>query len=128
MNVRYVYTFYAEDGSVLYVGCTNNMAHRLTNHTTGREWFPEVARMEVQRYPSEVEGLAAERALIESLNPRHNRVFTDHTTPRRVVCRRCRAGGPVGHAECLGVNREGDPCPCSVCARRKLRAKQETAA
>lgn len=116
MSARYVYKLLAEDGSALYVGCTDHIARRLTNHASGREWFPFVARIEVDRYPDEATGLAAERAAIESLNPTHNRVFTDHTTPRRIVCRRCRAGG-AGHAECLGTNREGNSCPCSVCNR-----------
>lgn len=117
MSVRYVYTLIADDGEVLYVGCTNHIARRLTNHASGREWFPEVARIEVDRYPDEASGLAAERAAIKSLNPTHNRVFTDHTTPRRIICSRCRTGGPSGHKKCLGVNRLGETCPCRVCAR-----------
>ena len=110
---RYVYTFWSTTGEPLYVGCTANLPQRLVNHIGGRPWFPEVARIEVTVHADAAAGTAAEAALIRRLNPTHNRVYTDHDAPRKVPCAPCRTSK---HSRCAGVNKNGDPCPCGVCA------------
>lgn len=115
---RFVYRFFADGGECLYVGCTTNFARRLADHLH-RDWFPEVARIEVDRYPDYESGVRAESHLIRSLQPTHNRALTDHDTPRRVPCRKCHRSR---HADCLGINSKGDRCPCKVCAQAKASA------
>lgn len=68
---HYVYEFYAADGSALYVGCTKRAGDRIADHEL-KPWWPEVARMEVNRHPDLAAGLAAERVRIQTLRPVHN--------------------------------------------------------
>lgn len=114
-----VYEFWAADGSCLYVGCTDDLPSRLRWHEREQPWFDQIARMAISVWPETAIGFEVEAALIRTLNPIHNRALTDHDTPRRLPCRRCRAGH---HPECLGVNREQQPCRCAVCSDKKAAA------
>lgn len=79
---RSVYTFWAATGECLYVGCTTDFPRRMAAHRRERPWWGDVARIEVDVLP-EFEAGVAEIARIQELNPRHNRAYTDHDTPRR---------------------------------------------
>jgi hypothetical protein len=111
----YVYTFRGAD-CVLYVGYTSNLASRLQNHQT-KHWWSEVESVDVEKYPTMAAGMAAEKLRIAELNPIHNRAFTDHDTPKRNPCARCRTGR---HRDCLKVNGHGQPCPCLQCAADRV--------
>ena len=42
-----LYRLYAEDGTLLYVGITNSLKARFTEHRKGKPWWPLVARKTV---------------------------------------------------------------------------------
>ena len=115
---HWVYRFFDSAGAALYVGCTSNMARRLGDHQRYREWYPDVARIEVTSHDGYADGMAAEASEIQRLNPTHNSVHTDHRTPSRPICARCRRSK---HDFCLGVNTLGQDCPCSICEARRKR-------
>lgn len=108
----YVYKFFDANGVNLYVGCSSNIPARLGAHQRSRAWWPEVARIEIDAYPNAKAGWEAEKAAIQALDPTHNSVYTSHRTPPRIICSKCRRSK---HNDCLGVNREGETCPCGVC-------------
>lgn len=116
---RFVYTFWTAVDECLYVGCTVDFSRRLVAHKRDRPWWDQVTRIDVDIYPDFTSGATAESERIRRLNPTHNRALTTHDTPRQNPCRRCRR---AAHSDCLGVNRDGDPCHCSVCARNRIPA------
>lgn len=75
---HYVYSFWADDGACLYVGCTGRLGGRLRAHEAERAWWPDVAEIDVTVYPDCATAEAVERDLIERLQPTHNRVYTEH--------------------------------------------------
>jgi len=67
-----LYRFFATDGSLLYVGVTNNPARRFTQHGVQRDWWHEVATIRMERHESREAVLAAEKAAIAKERPRYN--------------------------------------------------------
>jgi len=74
----HVYTFRAEDDSVLYVGCTERFGYRIGQHIT-KPWWPQVARIESDAFPTLAEALLIEAARIREFQPLHNIIMM--TTP-----------------------------------------------
>ena len=72
----YVYTLLASDGTVLYVGCTDSLGRRLGQHKY-KPWWPEVARVESDTYPSLEVGREMETQRIREMQPVHNIDFTE---------------------------------------------------
>jgi hypothetical protein len=72
MTLHHVYEFYDVDGEPLYVGCTMKLGLRIGQHTTQRDWWPDVFQVVATQYPDVESASAAETALIAELQPRHN--------------------------------------------------------
>jgi len=104
----HVYTFRAIDGTVLYVGCTENIGRRLTQHTY-KPWWPEVFRIDSVAFPTWDEASPFERARIQQLQPVHNVVMTDKNEF---------SGGWATRRAHLA----GEPCPNPRCAIRHSKA------
>ena len=111
-DAHFVYSFYAASGECLYVGCTDNVARRIRQHQNERPWASDITRMVVTVHADHSEGLAAEAAKIRAEQPVYNVVHTQKRPIKLLPCARCRTGN---HKSCLGINRDGDKCPCSVC-------------
>ena len=64
-------------GRLLYIGITSRGPTRLVEHYRHKEWFPLVARIQLERYMTRGEVEAREREAIKSLEPifniQHNR-------------------------------------------------------
>lgn len=83
-----VYTLYAANGVVLYVGCTMDPLARITWHTGMSEFWPLVASAELQCHETLAEALRAEAARIFQLQPPYNTHFTAghrSNSPRRLA-------------------------------------------
>ena len=107
---HYVYRFLDSQGAPLYIGCTYDLANRLTQHAQQREWFAEVAHIEADIYPDRASALAAERAAIKQHNPPHNvtyKVRDKERKPRK--CGYCARGRCEG---CNGLTHNYTPCTC----------------
>lgn len=73
---QHLHTVYAHrdaDGTVIYVGCTNNLSTRTATHRRSSPWRDDIATVDVvakglHRY----DALDLERSLIEELRPAHN--------------------------------------------------------
>lgn len=68
-----VYRCYDASGALVYIGCTQRFLKRKKAHEKNTPWWPEVADVQVQRYPTVFEAFAAEHLAILAENPRHNR-------------------------------------------------------
>jgi hypothetical protein len=83
-----VYTLYAANEVVLYVGCTADPFARITWHIGVSEFWPLVARVELQHYGTLPDALTAEAARISQLQPPYNTHFTAgrrSNSPRRLA-------------------------------------------
>lgn len=67
-----LYRFYAADGELLYVGITNNPPRRFTRHKGEKDWWIDVARIDLQQCETREELAEAERAAIRDERPRFN--------------------------------------------------------
>lgn len=77
-NAMYLYLLSAGDDELLYVGITWNVKSRWQQHRLKKEWWPEVARVEVREYTAQdavtalLEVRKEERRLISALEPTRN--------------------------------------------------------
>jgi predicted GIY-YIG superfamily endonuclease len=79
-----LYRMYGHDGALLYVGITCDIGSRFTTHSADKPWWTEVARIEIEHYPTREAALAAERAEIKARRPRWNIIHNhDHPAPDR---------------------------------------------
>lgn len=67
-----VYRMFSLDGVLLYVGITLDLTTRLSTHRRHKAWWPEVAHIDVEMYPTRAEALAVEHELIATDQPVHN--------------------------------------------------------
>lgn len=67
-----VYTYYAKDGTVLYVGCTGRPQARDDQHRAQSMWYPLVARLERTDPMERSAAYECERETIARLSPMFN--------------------------------------------------------
>jgi hypothetical protein len=67
-----VYRLFACDGSLLYVGITNNPLRRWTQHATSKDWWPEVDHIALVPFGSARDARIMERQIIRHENPVYN--------------------------------------------------------
>ena len=68
-----VYRCYGADGGLLYIGSTVNRGWRMTHHASTTPWWPEVADVRYEDYPTIAMARAAERMAIITEHPSRNR-------------------------------------------------------
>ncbi len=71
-----LYRLYDSSGALLYIGVTNDPQTRFAQHAADKNWWPLVARTEIEWYSTRPDALAAEEAAIKAKSPRFNR---DHS-------------------------------------------------
>ncbi len=69
---EFVYLHKDADGSVLYVGVTNNCKANLSRHRSRSVWWPQIAEIEYRRFDTRAESLFAELRLLTELVPPYN--------------------------------------------------------
>lgn len=69
---HWVYLCYASDGLLLYVGITARGLARPHEHAKRAAWAADVARIDVEHYPTVEEALDRESFLIADRKPLHN--------------------------------------------------------
>lgn len=67
-----LYRFYDHADRLLYVGISLHAAQRAAEHRADKQWWSDVARMDVEHLNSRVEALEAELIAIRSERPIHN--------------------------------------------------------
>lgn len=105
-----LYRFFRATGELLYVGITCNPTRRFDKHGGEKDWWGEVARIDIQHFADRPSVLAAERLAIEAEAPIHNIRMNDQERAQVRSALPCRL--VVGAAYALGL-RDGT-CPVGV--------------
>jgi predicted DNA-binding transcriptional regulator AlpA len=69
-----LYRHWSADGELLYVGVSLSVLQRAAHHKHCSPWFREIARIDIEWFPTRGEALRAERSAIWREKPRHNQV------------------------------------------------------
>lgn len=69
---HWLYWFYDAEGLLLYVGITNTGVRRMEQHGADKEWWPQVATINVNHFRTRDEAEAAEVEAIRAHLPVHN--------------------------------------------------------
>lgn len=84
-----LYRFYDSSGRLLYVGISFHAVARASQHRREKNWWPQVARMDVEHLPTRSAAVAAELHAIRTEHPAHNVIGA---RPRQPECRRVKVG------------------------------------
>lgn len=68
-----VYQYFDRSGVLIYIGVTSRGLGRNIEHAKSKEWWPFVARQEVEHYQNYEQALQAEKALIKAFRPPFNK-------------------------------------------------------
>jgi hypothetical protein len=80
---HYVYRCYDASGLLLYVGCSMKPEERLKQHSFVYTWWTDrIARVDLEGFPDQAAGLAAEKRAIQSEHPFYNRQFRSTESQR----------------------------------------------
>jgi hypothetical protein len=77
---HYVYRLWAADGTCLYVGCCGErtpqrVSSRLRDHRRKKQWWPQVARIDVATFGTATGAVTEEPLQIRRLSPAHNKTL-----------------------------------------------------
>jgi hypothetical protein len=86
-----LYRCYSASGELLYIGITRSPGRRMRQHSREKPWWPEVAVMKWEHYPSSAELEDAERKAIQHERPKYNVVNN-----RAAWCEKCNNALAVG--------------------------------
>ena len=67
-----LYRLFDASGALLYVGISDNLRTRFTDHAATKPWWPQVKRKTVQWHLAREAAAAAEKAAIRDENPAYN--------------------------------------------------------
>ena len=109
-----VYTLYAANGVVLYVGCTKDPYARITWHSDMSEFWSLVSRIELQHHETLTDAMVAEAERIFQLQPPYNAHFTSghrSNSPRRLALEAARVMNRPNNPPPPGGPRRPPPWP-----------------
>jgi hypothetical protein len=67
-----VYRMFDTDGCLLYVGISLSVAHRMSRHRREKQWWSDIAKIELTHYLDHDSARAAERDAIQDEAPLYN--------------------------------------------------------
>jgi predicted GIY-YIG superfamily endonuclease len=68
----HLYRFYDDSGNLLYVGVTNSLESRFSQHQKDKPWYHQVSEIKTETYPTRDAALWAERDAIKLEKPIYN--------------------------------------------------------
>lgn len=81
-----VYRFFNTSGGLLYVGISVGLPGRLRQHSGDKDWFRDVARVELEHVEGRQAALARELEIIRAEDPLWNRAGKTNEPIRALVC------------------------------------------
>lgn len=83
-QTHYVYRMYDDQEDLLYIGVTCNPARRFNDHRDSKNWFNDIATVQLETYPNQKAAYDAEAYAIKHERPLHNRVLPEapRTSPK----------------------------------------------
>lgn len=88
-----VYRYFDSSGVLIYVGITGTATARNRQHNDDKEWWPWVAKQEIEHFPSRSEALGREKTLISQFRPPFNKVHNQHSAAIRTAYVAARQAG-----------------------------------
>jgi hypothetical protein len=110
MDQGTLYRLFDAAGHLLYIGETGRgWPQRMREHLRDKSWFHEIARVELQHFPSKADAVLAEAAAIQAEQPRHNHMHNGKgaTGARSRVDCRCDSSETYGRNEWVVEARQG---------------------
>ena len=86
MTNNVLYRFFDAGKALLYVGITSRPPQRFKDHGREKEWWREVATIEMQHFDDRASLEQAERKAIKRENPRYNVIYKELPPFRCEVC------------------------------------------
>jgi predicted GIY-YIG superfamily endonuclease len=90
MKTPCLYRHFCQNGTLLYVGQTMNVMNRTRSHEQASSWFKQVARIDVEPFPTRAEATIAERTAIMTENPKYNLAFPKESSRQAIEARRAK--------------------------------------
>lgn len=87
-----LYRHFSASGELLYVGISNCTVKRFRAHMQTASWAQDIARIEIERFPSRSAAKAAEAVAIAKENPRHNLQRTGKVSHKPAILPECTGG------------------------------------
>jgi prevent-host-death family protein len=79
-----LYRLYDEADVLLYIGISHQPDARFEQHSKKKEWWPQVARREIQWFDDRPSAATAEAAAIRSEDPEHNGTYSPRREPSSI--------------------------------------------
>lgn len=73
---------YDANGVLLYVGITADIPDRFHGHRDSKDWWSEIASIQLEHFPVRAAATMAEREAIKTERPKYNIIFNRKTKPR----------------------------------------------
>jgi predicted GIY-YIG superfamily endonuclease len=80
-----LYRFYDGAERLLYIGITDSIGGRITQHRADKPWWPEVSIIRIESHETRRDAEIAEKAAIQAEEPVYNIVHVVKPTPVRVA-------------------------------------------
>lgn len=77
-TMQYLYRAFDSEGSLLYVGISNEWHKRLHAHEKTSEWIEQAEWVKLERYQDRKSVARAEREAIENEDPKYNKQFSQN--------------------------------------------------
>jgi len=71
-TVTQLYRHFDANGNLLYVGISISAMVRLSQHKDFSPWYADVARVEIENFPTRQDAMRAEREAVRTESPTHN--------------------------------------------------------
>jgi hypothetical protein len=117
-----LYRFFDANGRLLYVGISLHAAQRASDHRRDKDWWSDVARMDVEHQADRQTALKAELLAIRTEHPIHNIIgatVTPTATPATIPwrCQDCQRQIPIGKEQGYVQLNQNDMwiCVCKSC-------------
>lgn len=72
MKKTALYRFFNKDGILLYVGVSMHLINRVNQHGKEKEWFEEIANINIEYFNERIDALDAEEIASKTENPLYN--------------------------------------------------------
>lgn len=73
----YLYRLYDVDNNLLYIGISYNLKMRFSKHARTKDWWPQVHKKYIRKYPNRFEAARIEEQAIKKYHPKHNNRFNE---------------------------------------------------
>ena len=111
-----LYRFFDANDRLLYVGISFSAVARASQHRSEKDWWSDVARMDVEHLPSRAAAEQAERDAIRAESPLHNVVHNQsagYTSTRSLTS----SGPPFSAGAVFAFGLDDGTCPVGYISR-----------